>query len=74
MRILRFKEVFDRLFSLCSVEILKEIQTSKYELLNSEIYKEDELELIQTSAYESVRVFAADIFQNDVEKDFERLE
>ena len=46
----KFLGTLEILFTLCSVRILKEIKNSTYELLNEEIYQDEELDLIEKSS------------------------
>ena len=57
----RFIEIFEKLFNLCSVGILKEIMSSNY-LEQIEKYRDDELGEIEASANASAADFADDVF------------
>ena len=64
MRKERFKEIFEKLFLLCSVQLLEEIENSGYEMDRSETYRDYEKEVMQETAKESADVFALDVFQD----------
>ena len=66
----RFVQIFEALFTLCSVMALNEIQGSTYELENDEIYNEEELDLIKKSVKKSVSEFADDFFKDRTEAPF----
>ena len=69
MRKDRFAEVFEKLFNLCSVTILRKIMDSNY-LEQIERYKDEELDQIQESAQASAIDFADDVFKEETEQPF----
>ena len=62
----KFRETFEQLFLLCSVEILRQIEATSYgQLYKSETYKDEEKNKMEKTAKESAEEFARDVFQEE---------
>ena len=66
----RFHEVITLLFSICSTEILREIEESGYSMTINETYSAEEQEKIRISAHETMLTFTEEIFLSKEETEF----